>query len=106
MAVRHIDMEQYNNEIINSDKLVMIDFFADWCGPCKMLAPVVEQIAEEQTEIEVVKVNVDEVPELAQMYRVASIPTLVFLKGGQLVKEHVGFASKAEINSMIAECVS
>lgn len=106
MAVRHINMEQYNNEIVNSDKLVLIDFFADWCGPCKMLAPVVEQVSDEHTDILVVKVNVDEVPELAQMYRVASIPTLVFLKNGQLVKEHVGFASKAEINSMIAECMA
>ena len=106
MAVKHINMEQYNNEILTSDKLVMIDFFADWCGPCKMLAPVVEQIAEEHTDIEVVKVNVDEVPELAQMYRVASIPTLVFLKNGQLVKEHIGFASKAEIDHMLAECMA
>lgn len=106
MAVKHINMEQYNSEILTSDKLVMIDFFADWCGPCKMLAPVVEQIAEEHTDIEVVKVNVDEVPELAQMYRVASIPTLVFLKNGQLVKEHIGFASKAEIDHMLAECMA
>ena len=103
MAVRHINMEQYNNEIVKSEKTVLIDFFADWCGPCKMLAPVIEQVADEHTEIEVVKVNVDEVPELAVMYRVASIPTLIFIKDGKLVKEHVGFASKAEINSMIAE---
>ena len=106
MAVRHINMEQYNNEILKSDKLVMIDFFADWCGPCKMLAPVVEQIAEEHTDIEVVKVNVDEVPELAVLYKVGSIPTLIFLKNGQTVKEHIGFASNAEINSMIAECMA
>lgn len=104
--VRHINLEEYNNEIVKSDKLVLIDFFADWCGPCKMLAPVMEQVAEEHTDIEVVKVNVDEVPELAQMYKVASIPTLVFLKNGQLVKEHVGFVSKAEINNMITECMS
>lgn len=106
MAVRHITMEQYNNEIVNSDKLVLIDFFADWCGPCKMLAPVIEQVAEEHSDVDVVKVNVDEVPELAQMYRVASIPTLIFLKSGQLVKEHVGFASKAEINNMITDCMA
>ncbi|MBQ2744823.1 MAG: thioredoxin [Lachnospiraceae bacterium] len=106
MAVKHINMEEYNNEIINSEKLVLIDFFAEWCGPCKMLAPVIEQVAGEHTDIEVVKVNVDEVPELAQMYSVASIPTLVFLKNGELVKEHVGFANKAEISNMIAECMS
>ncbi len=102
MTVKHISIEQYNNEILKSDKLVLIDFFADWCGPCKMLAPVIEQVAQENSDVEVVKVNVDEVAELAAMYKVASIPTLVFLKNGELVKEHVGFASKAEINGMIA----
>lgn len=101
MAVRHINLEEYKNEIVNSDKLVLIDFFADWCGPCKMLAPVIEQIAESHPEIEVVKVNVDEVPELAVMYKVASIPTLVFLKSGEIVKQSVGFVSKSELESMI-----
>ena len=104
MAVKHITMEQYKNEILKSDKLVLIDFFADWCGPCKILGPVIEQVAAENPDIEVVKVNIDEVIELAQMYKVASIPTLVFLKNGELVKQHVGFASKAEITSMIEAC--
>ena len=61
MAVRHITMEQYNNEILKSDKLVLMDFFADWCGPCKMLGPVIEQVAAEHPDMEVVKVNIDEV---------------------------------------------
>ena len=104
MAVRHIDFEEYKNEILKSDKLVLIDFFATWCGPCKMLSPVIEQIAEEHTEIEVVKVDVDKVPELAVSYNVVSIPTLVFLKDGNLVKQSVGFSSKDEIEKMIEEC--
>ena len=104
MAVRHIDFEEYKNEILKSDKLVLIDFFATWCGPCKMLSPVIEQIAEEHTEVEVVKVDVDKVPELAVSYNVVSIPTLVFLKDGNLVKQSVGFSSKTEIEKMIEEC--
>lgn len=104
MEVRHIDFDEYKNEILKSDKLVLIDFFATWCGPCKMLSPVIEQIAEEHTEIEVVKVDVDKVPELAVSYNVVSIPTLVFLKDGNLVKQSVGFSSKAEIEKMIEEC--
>lgn len=104
MAVRHIDFEEYKNEIVNSDKLVLIDFFATWCGPCKMLSPIIEQVAAEHSDLEVVKVDVDKVPELAVSYNVMSIPTLVFIKGGNLVKQSVGFASKAEIEKMIEEC--
>ena len=104
MAVRHIDFEEYKNEIVNSDKLVLIDFFATWCGPCKMLSPIIEQVAAEHSDLEVVKVDVDKVPELAVSYNVMSIPTLVFIKGGNLVMQSVGFASKAEIEKMIEEC--
>lgn len=104
MAVRHINLEQYNNEIVNSDKLVLIDFFATWCGPCKMLAPILEQVAEAHDDVEVVKVDTDEVTELAVQYKIAAVPTLVFLKNGQLVKEHRGFANKAQIDAMIEEC--
>lgn len=101
---REINFEQYTNEIAKSEKLVLIDFFATWCGPCKMLAPVIEQVAEEHEDIEVVKVDTDKVPELAVLYKVASIPTLVFLKNGQVVKEHIGFATKVQIDAMIEEC--
>ena len=67
---REINLEQYNNEIVNSDKLVLIDFFATWCGPCKMLAPVIEQIADEHDDIEVAKVDTDKEPELAVLFGV------------------------------------
>jgi thioredoxin 1 len=98
---REINFDEYNNEVLTSDKLVLIDFFATWCGPCKMLAPVIEQVSGENADVMVVKVDVDKNPELAVLYKVASIPTLVFLKEGKLVKEHVGFASKTEIQNMI-----
>lgn len=100
---REIGFEEYNNEVIKSDKLVLIDFFATWCGPCKMLAPVIEQISNENDDIMVVKIDVDKNAELAVLYNVASIPTLVFLKDGKKVKEHIGFASKAEIQNLINE---
>lgn len=100
---REINFDDYNNEVVKSDKLVLIDFFATWCGPCKMLAPVIEQVSNDHEDVMVVKVDVDKTPELAVLYKVASIPTLVFLKDGQLVKEHIGFASKSEIEAMINE---
>ena len=100
---REIGFEEYNNEVLKSDKLVLIDFFATWCGPCKMLAPVIEQVANDNEDVMVVKVDVDKNPELAVLYKVASIPTLVFLKEGKFVKEHIGFASKAEIQNLINE---
>lgn len=100
---REINFDEYNNEVLTSEKLVLIDFFATWCGPCKMLAPIMEQVSSENGDVMVVKVDVDKNPELAVLYKVASIPTLVFLKEGKLVKEHVGFASKAEIQNMINE---
>ena len=100
---REINFDDYNNEIVKSEKLVLIDFFATWCGPCKMLAPVIEQISNEHEDILVVKVDVDKNLELAVLYKVESIPTLVFLKEVQLLKEHIGFASKSEIEAMINE---
>ena len=100
---REIGFEEYNNEVLKSDKFVLIDFFATWCGPCKMLAPVIEQVANDNEDVMVVKVDVDKNPELAVLYKVASIPTLVLLKDGKPLKEHIGFASKAEIESMISQ---
>ena len=93
-------METFN-EIINADKPVLIDFWAEWCGPCRMLSPTIAEIAAENPDIKVCKVNVDEQPELAQRYEVMSIPMLVVIKNGKIVNESVGVQTKDLILKMI-----
>ena len=88
----------FRDEVLNSDIPVLVDFWATWCGPCRMVAPIVEEIADEYDgRIKVGKVNVDEEPELAMQFRVASIPTLMVFKNGQLVNTAVGYRPKADI---------
>lgn len=92
----------FNEEITNTDKLVLIDFFATWCGPCKMLSPIISEIANEYSNsIKVCKVNVDENQDLALKYNIMSIPTLLFLKDGKIIKNSIGFCSKSELDSII-----
>lgn len=100
MSVINITAENFENEVIKSDKPVLLDFYADWCGPCKMVAPIVHAIAEEHSEYKVGKINVDDQPELASKFRVMSIPTLVVIKDGQVAAQAVGFRSKEEILEM------
>ena len=83
MSVVTIDKDNFQTEVLNEEKTVLLDFWASWCGPCKMMAPVVEEIAKERPDIKVGKIDVDEQPELAGQYRVMSIPTLVVMKGGK-----------------------
>lgn len=93
--------DNFEAEVLNQEGYVLVDFWATWCGPCKMIAPVVAQIAEEnQGVIKVGKVNVDNEMLLAQKYRVASIPTLILFKDGKPVQQSIGFATKAEIEKM------
>lgn len=93
--------DNFEAEVLNQEGYVLVDFWAIWCGPCKMIAPVVAQIAEEnQGVIKVGKVNVDNEMPLAQKYRVASIPTLILFKDGKPVQQSIGFATKAEIEKM------
>ena len=97
-----LNNDNFNKEVLESDKLVLVDFWATWCGPCQMIAPVVEQIAKEYSDkLKVGKVNVDDNQELAIKYGVMSIPTLMFFKAGNLVNTVVGFHSKTELEEMI-----
>lgn len=101
MSALHITKENYEAEVLNSDKPVLLDFWASWCGPCQMLLPTIEALAGEVTTAKICKVNVDEEPELAQKYGVMSIPTLVVVKEGKTVSTSVGVKSKAEIMAML-----
>lgn len=102
MSVLKITNENFQQEVMQSDKPVLLDFWASWCGPCKMVGPIIEEVeAEVGTKIKVGKVNVDEEQELAQIYKVMSIPTLVVIQGGKVVEKSVGAKSKQAIMDMI-----
>lgn len=96
----NLNKENFEKEVLESDKTVLVDFWATWCGPCQMIAPVVEDIAKDG-KVKVGKVNVDDEQELAINYGVMSIPTLIFFKNGKKVKEVVGFHSKSELAEII-----
>lgn len=98
MSVLKISKENFEKEVLKSDKPVIVDFYADWCGPCRMMSPVIDEIAEEKADIiKVGKVNVDENQDLAMEYGVMSIPTIVLIKNGKVDKTFVGVRSKSEI---------
>ncbi len=102
MTELKVTVENFENEVIRSDKPTLVDFYADWCGPCRMLAPIIHEIAEERPDaLKVGKVNVDEQPELARRFQVSSIPMLAFFKDGKLVAKMVGYRPKKEIVAMI-----
>ena len=104
MSAINIDQNNIQSEVMNSDKPVLLDFWAPWCGPCRMVSPIVDEVAEEvEGRVKVAKVNVDEQPELAQRFQVMSIPTLVVMKKGKVVSTSVGVKSKNAILNMVLE---
>ena len=101
MSVININKNNFQEEVMNANQPVLVDFWAAWCGPCQMLGPVIEEIAAERNDIKVAKVNVDEQPELASQFQVMSIPTLVVIKDGQIVNKSVGEKPKDQILKML-----
>ena len=101
MSVIHINKSNFQNEVLNSEKPVLLDFWAPWCGPCRMVSPIVDEIAAERSDIKVCKIDVDEQPELAARFGVMSIPTLVVMKNGKVINQAVGARPKAQILAML-----
>ena len=101
MAVIHLDKETFEKEIAVSGVTALIDFYADWCGPCKMLGPIIEALAEEVDGVKVCKVNVDEQSELAAAFSVMSIPTILLMKDGEVLDTQIGLATKTKLLAML-----
>ena len=101
MEIMKVTSENFEEEVLNSDKTVLIDFYADWCGPCKAYSPIVEAVASENEDIKVVKINVDNAQDIAYKYQVMSIPTTVVIKNGQEVDRAVGMMSKSDLVEMV-----
>lgn len=101
MAVEHINENQFKSVVLDSQKPVLVDFFATWCGPCRQMSPVLDQIASERSDVKIVKVDVDENQNLASQFGVMSIPTLIYFKNGKAVSQAVGARSKASLETML-----
>ena len=101
MSVMNISKTNFQEEVVNSDRPVLLDFWAPWCGPCRMVAPLMEEVAAERPDVKVGKVNVDEQPELAGRFGVMSIPTLVVMKGGKVVNQALGARPKSQILALL-----
>ena len=101
MSVIKISKENFASEVLNSNKPVLLDFYADWCGPCRMVGPIVSEIANERNDVKVGKINVDEQPELAAQFQVMSIPMLAVIKNGKLENQVIGYRSKEQIEAML-----
>ena len=102
MSVVKIDQNNFEDEVLRSDRKVLLDFYADWCGPCRMVSPIVEEIASEHPEYKVCKINVDEHQNLASSFQVMSIPSLFVMENGKVVNQSTGAVPKAKILNMLA----
>lgn len=103
MSIIEIKEDKFEEEVLKSEKVVLVDFYADWCGPCKMLKPVLERVAEERDDIKIVSINVDEADKLAMSYGVSSIPCVVKFKDGVEKERSIGFKPKEELEKLIEE---
>lgn len=103
MAAVHIGKDEFEDKVLKSDSPVLVDFYADWCGPCKMAAPVLDELSEEQDAVKIMKVNVDENQELAQEHGVMSIPTVVLFNNGEEENRKIGFAGKAGYEEILQD---
>ena len=103
MSTFHINTENFEKEVLGSDRPVLVDFWASWCGPCRMVIPIVEELAREHPEYKIAKVNVDEEPELASRFGIMSIPSLLVFRDGELVAQAVGARSKEELIDLLEE---
>ena len=101
MAILHVNESEFDREVLQDSGTVLVDFWATWCGPCRMLSPIVDEVAEERTDVKVGKVNVDEQPELASQFGVMSIPTLLVFRDGKLVNQAVGARPKAAVLALL-----
>lgn len=101
MSIINLTKDSYHNEVMETEKVVVIDFWATWCGPCKMMAPVVEEVAKDYPDVKVCKVNVDEEPELSNAFKIVSIPTIVVIKNGEIIGSVVGYRPKEDIEKII-----
>lgn len=102
MAIVEITQQNFEKEVLQAQGKVLVDFWAPWCGPCRMLSPVVDQVAEGHTDVKVGKVNVDEQPELAEQFQVMSIPTLIVFEGGRQSKQSVGLVPKEKVEALLS----
>lgn len=101
MSIINLTKDSYHNEVMGTEKVVVIDFWATWCGPCKMMAPVVEEVAKDYPDVKICKVNVDEEPELSNAFKIVSIPTIVVIKNGEIIDSVVGYRPKEDIEKII-----
>ena len=101
MSIVNLTRNNFKTEVMQSDKTVLIDFWAEWCGPCRMMSPVIDDVAETLSDVKVCKVNVDEASDLASMFGIESIPTLVVIKNGQTVNKSIGLISKEQVLQLL-----
>ena len=101
MSIMNITKSNFESEVMKSDKPVLLDFWASWCGPCRMVSPVIDEIANDRRDIKVGKINVDEQPELASMFRISSIPAIMVIRNGRVVSQAVGARPRAAIEAML-----